>query len=393
MKILLLNEMMDSGSVSFYIREQTAIELVRRGHEVTMISPSLKSPSLVKINYGNGVKYIFSAGILPVKYRRGGFGIIDLFTKIFYILFNNIDVVYTTAGHRPSQFIPALIAKKIKKIKIVDEWWEWYGKEGRAGVRSSVIGKIIGKYDDVFELKLKPHYDHVISISSYLQKRLVEIGMSEKRLSVLHGAINSDKFINYDIIEAKKKLDLDINTTIIGLIAVGELDHDDNKYFINSFLKQVESNPELRLFVTGEEKYIYEKFNHLLNSKVIYKGWLNFRDYNLHLSSCSYFALPLNPMPRNLGRWPHKFSEFVYLERPIITNIEGDQASLIRKYNIGYCIENSEAAYSLVLESILLNKTTIHADNFQTLKNELTLKSRVDKLEVIYKAIFNSLNK
>lgn len=387
MNVLLLNEMMNSGSVSYYIREQTAIELAKKGHKVTMISPSLKTPSLGKRTYSNGVRYIFSASILPVKYRRGGFGIIDLFTKLFFVLFYSFDVVHSTAGHRPSQFIPAFIAKKMRKVKSIDEWWEWYGKEGRAGTRSSFVGRLIGKYDDVFEIKLRPFYNHVISISSYLEKRLVACGMSENRLSVLHGAINCDKFINYNINEAKKSLGLDENTTIIGLIAVGELDHEDNKYFIESFLELSKKDTTLRLLVTGEEKYILKVFGHLLTSNVIYNGWLSFKDYNRYLSSCSYFALPLNPIPRNLGRWPHKFSEFVYLERPVITSTVGDQADLVRKYNVGFCIENSKVAYLSELESILLNKTSVNVKNYQGLKKELTLKSRVEKVERIYQIL------
>ena len=160
MKILFLNEMMNSGSVSYYIREQTAIELAKRGNNVTMISPSLSSPSIGKSYCKNGIKYVFTPGLLPAKFRRGGFGILDLITKLMYVLFQNYSIVHSTAGHRPAQFIPAIISKWLKKSKIIDEWWEWYDKEGRASTRESFVGKIIGRYDDLFEIRFKKPYNH-----------------------------------------------------------------------------------------------------------------------------------------------------------------------------------------------------------------------------------------
>ncbi len=384
MKILLLNEMMNSGSVSYYIREQTAIELSQKGHAVTMISPSLKSPSFGTSFIKNDVKYVFSPSLLPAKYRRGGFGILDLLTKLYYIITNKFNIIHTTSGHRPSQFIPSVASQKIKKSKIIDEWWEWYDKEGRAGTRNSFIGRLIGKYDDLFELRLKKYYDHIISISSFLQKRLTDNGFPKKKLTVLYGAINSEKFISYSINEARKKTGISPDDIIIGLIAVGELDHEDNTLFIESFLILSEKYPRLRLFVTGEKKYILKTFGQLIGTKVIYKGWLNIESYNLYLSSCNYFALPLNPVPRNLGRWPHKFSEFVFMERPIITNLLGDQAELVRKYKIGHCLDYNSEVFKTSLDEILSAKVMIDVNGFKILKNELTIKKRVERMNDIY---------
>ena len=384
MKILFLNEMMDSCSVSFYIREQTAIELAKRGNKVTMISPSISSPSIGKSYLKNGIKYVFSPGLLPAKYRRGGFGVLDLITKIIYVLFQNYSIIHSTAGHRPAQFIPAIISKWLKRSKIIDEWWEWYDKEGRASTRVSFIGKIIAKYDDMFELKFKKPFDHIISISTYLQKRLINRGVSSAKTSILFGAIDSTKFVNYPKNDARNEVNIPSNNVVLGLIAVGEADHDDNKIFIESFFKLIKSYPNLQLFVTGEKDYIYKIFGKLIGSNVIYKGWLSFKQYNLHLSSCDSFILPLNPVPRNLGRWPHKFSEFVFLERPIITGKIGDQANLVSKFEIGYCLDNNTASYCSCIKRIIKGFEITNKEDFNTLKSKLTISYRTDNFQKIY---------
>ena len=384
MKILFLNEMMNSGSVAYYIREQTAIELAKRGNNVTMIGPSLSSPSIGKSYCKNGIKYVFTAGLLPAKYRRGGFGVLDLITKLIYILFHNYGIIHSTAGHRPSQFIPAIISKWLKKSKIIDEWWEWYDKEGRAGSRESFVGKIIGKYDDLFEIRFKKPYNHVISISSYLQKRILNIGIPINKTSVLFGAIDSNKFINYPKEDARKEVNISFNNVVLGLIAVGQADHGDNKIFIESFFKLIKSYPNLQLFVTGEKDYVLKTFGKLIGTNVIYKGWLSFKQYNLHLSSCDSFVLPLNPEPRNLGRWPHKFSEFVFLERPIITGKIGDQANLVSKFEIGYCLDNDINSYCSCIKRIIKGSEETSKEGFNTLKSKLTIAYRTDKFQKIY---------
>ena len=387
MNILFLNEMMNSGSVSYYIREQTAIELAKKGNKVTMISPSLSSPSIGKSYSKNGIKYVFTPGLLPAKFRRGGFGILDLITKLIYVLFQNYNIIHATAGHRPSQFIPAVISKWLKKSKIIDEWWEWYDKEGRASTRVSIIGKIIGKYDDMFELRLKKPFQHVISISSHLQKRILNIGIARNKTSILFGAIDSNKFINHIKNDARDAVNIPKKNIVLGLIAVGEADHDDNKIFIESFLKLIKLYSNLQLFVTGEKEYINRTFGELIGTNVIYKGWLSFKQYNLHLSSCDSFILPLNPEPRNLGRWPHKFSEFVFLERPIITSKFGDQSKLVSKFQIGYCLDNNIDSYCLYIENLIKGSQITNEEGFKSLKSKFTISYRTNNLQNIYEEL------
>lgn len=384
MKILFLNEMMDSGAVSYYIREQTAIELARRGNEVTMISPTFSFSLLGHCCYKNGVTYIFTAGWLPARFRRGGFGFLDLVSKSFYILRGDYKIVHSTAGHRPAQIFPSVISKWIKKSKIIDESWECYNAEGRASTRKTLLGKMISRYDVLFELLTKKQYHHIVVISSYLRRRLVDNGIPKSDISVLFGAIDDTKFVNYPKVKAREKAKIPKESIVLGLISVGEADHDDNQIFIKSFIQLVKVYPQLKLFVTGEEGYIKKTFGELIGKTVIYRGWLGLKDYNLLLSSCDCFILPLTPVPRNLGRWPHKFSEFVFFEKPVITGRVGDQADLVSKFELGSCLENTTESYRKFIKKLIEGLRMGNRDGFKSVKAQLTITFRTDKLQKIY---------
>ena len=107
----------------------------------------------------------------------------------------------------------------------------------------------------------------------------------------------------------------------------------------------------------------------------------------MHLSSCDAFVLPLNPVRRNLGRWPHKFSEFVFLERAIVTGKIGDQANLVSKFDIGICLDNNTSSYCSYVKRLIEGSEMINNEGFKTLKSKFTIAYRTDNLQNIYEEL------
>ena len=113
---------------------------------------------------------------------------------------------------------------------------------------------------------------------------------------------------------------------------LSEDDHYDNVMFFEAFDRLSDEYNNIKLFVTGEQKYIKRILsNYNFGDKVIYKGWLDFHVYNFFLSSCNIFVLPLRNNNRNAGRWPNKISDYFTLERPVFTNATGDLTTLFSK--------------------------------------------------------------
>lgn len=386
MTIVFLNEMMNFSSVSFYIRSQTAEELVKLGNDVVIISPEKDLRWFPRREKKNGVNYIFTPGLLPRKLRRGGFGILDLVFKTFYLLFSRCDIIHATAAHRPAQLIPAIITKTIKGTPLVDEWWEWYDRKGRGGERKGKVGAVIAAYDSRFELKSKFIMNHVIAISTGLASRLKEVGFPANQFSVLFGAIEQNSFTTFSLNEVRSELQISNNDIIAGMVSLGRADHDDNKIAIEALINKMYSCDRLKLFVTGEKSYISETFGNLLGSQVLYKGWLKLSEYNKYLSACDFFVLPLIPNSRNIGRWPHKATEYIYMERPIISNWHTDISGIIKENKIGWCVENTLVDYEQVIEDII-SKGVIQSDNYKIVKHKFTIQSRAKEINTIYRTL------
>jgi hypothetical protein len=62
------------------------------------------------------------------------------------------------------------------------------------------------------------------------------------------------------------------------------------------------------------------------------------------------FALPYPDNPRNRGRWPNKFGDYVALQRPVLTNPTGDVGVMVEKWNLGFLCKHEKASY---LDAIL----------------------------------------
>jgi len=185
MKILMLGEYIENYncSASFKIKYLTSKKISKKGHEVTFAYPSNSSLTKIEVNETNRFKRISTPGLFPKKYRTGGFSFLDILFKVKVVLSQTYDIIHVTSGHRPAQIIPALIGKYLKGSTIVDEWWEWYGRGGHAGLRKGVLGKLISSYDLLLELSVKRCYDGVIAITSVLKNRLNK----DSHTVVMHG--------------------------------------------------------------------------------------------------------------------------------------------------------------------------------------------------------------
>ena len=387
MRILCLGEMMPIGSCSYRIRHTEAKKLADRGYIVTLITPYHERRWFAsEVEREGGLRVLHSPGWAPAALRRGGFSLLDMLYKLWIVLTLDFDVLHVTSGHRPAQLIPALAARFLKKRSIVDEWWEWYGQDGRSELRTGVKGRLIGMYDRLLELPAKSFYSAVIAISSRLKERLG----NNRNVHVLHGGVEVDHLMPGDKHHARQQIGLSDELFLVGLISVGSAEHYDLLPFLIAFRQLAESEPSLRLFVTGEENYIREQLlNQRSGGQVIYKGWLELSQYSLYLRACDVFVLPFSNIPRNAGRWPHKIGDFLYFERPVITNPTGDFIDLFAGKRLGFLCENDPNAYLELFERLLNIKENLVlacSDSRQT-AIELSSDNRVNSLLHIYQNV------
>ena len=384
MKILMLSEFSEDGtSASFSLKRLTAKKIAEKGHQVTLVHPSCSFQTTLETKTDKHFTEISTPGLFSKRLRSGGFGVLDALFKSIFALKTRYDVILTTSGHRPGALFPALLGKYFRGSVIVDEWWEWFGKGGYASLRKGILGKIVNYYDIILELPTKGLYDGVIAITNALKNRL-EVN---NHVIVLHGGAECDKFVEYSLAYARKNLNIEKDLFIIGMSNIGKVDHDDNAVFLEAFKKLSEEYDYLRLFVTGERKYIEDFLKHQsYGCKVLYSGWLDFVDYNKHLSACDLFVLPFRNHPRNVGRWPNKLGDYLCLNRPIISNPTGELKKLFFEYKIGLLCEPTVESYCSILRRILEDKlhTSLLCGDSKQLALILSIDRRIDKMTQFY---------
>lgn len=384
MKILILAEMMDSDRASYRIRLRTAECLAERGHAVILVTPSSKSWAARDSKLNSNLRIVETLGIAPVSLRRGGFSVLDTLMKTWLAVREHYDVIHVTCGHRPALLLPALAGKFLMGSAIVDEWWEWYGKGGRADDRRGLMQIVIAWYDTLTEIPSKCLYDGIIAISSALRDRIP----GHRRVIVLNGAVDAADLRPYDRMEARRALGLDDGLFIVGLPSVGEADHCDNAPFLRAMVSLKHSRPELRLFVTGDGPYIESLArNEGLGEILIGHAWLPYEKYNQYLCACDAFALPLRDIPRNQGRWPHKLGDYLLLERPVIATDVGDVGTLFRRYRLGLLCDGSSDGYEKALKQLMddLDRRRLCQDATLVTREVLDLGHRVSFMEALYR--------
>jgi glycosyltransferase involved in cell wall biosynthesis len=389
MKIIILSDYIENYKeiASFKIRYLTALKMSQKGHEVILISPSFKSLNIIEEIINKNFRTITTPGFFPKQFRVGGFSFLDMFVKAKFILTSDFDVIQATNGHRPAQLIPCLLGKYIKKAVIVDECWEWLGRGGHAKIRKGIVGKIVSFYDIFFELSFKGFYDEIITISNTLKNRFKK----NENITVLHGGTENGTLKNYKIAEARKELNLDTNTFIVGMSNVCSSDHDDNVIFFEAFGKIIQRYKNCFLLVTGaDKKYIYEIGKmYLFSEKLIFPGWVEFEIYNKYLSCCNIFVLPFRNTLINSARWPNKIGDYLCLNRPVITNPTGDVKHLLEQYKVGFLCDQTPEGFYYLIKNILDKATELSSytkDSLYVAHEVLSFDKRIDKyLEVFEK--------
>jgi len=390
MKILILSIFESNRSAAHRIMLQNASLLCDLGNDVTLVFPQ-------KINLSQemvcpNVKIKFAPSPLFPRFSKGGFGMMDSFYKSWLVLTGRYDIVSLFAAHRPAALLPALMSK-FCHTAIIDEWWEWFGKEGISSLRKGIIGRIIGSYDSLLELPSKRLCDGVIAISNELKKRIPW----HKNVIVLHGASEARKLTAYGIAEARRISGLSGGEFIVGMSNVSADDHEDNLPFFLAFQRLASEHQGLRLLMTGDEAYVSQKVSQYFKKEtLLFCGWPEFERYNYLMSSCDLFVLPYPNIPRNAGRWPNKVGDYLSLNRPIVTNPTGDFKHLFQDYKLGWLCNNTAEAYVSLFKRLLVNRSEFNSDCFDSLKvayDILSFEHRIKQMNIFFESLLKRRSK
>ncbi|MBU0578653.1 hypothetical protein KJ628_01585, partial [Patescibacteria group bacterium] len=159
-----------------YLRSLSLAQgLTELGHQVTLWTSAKKISLLPKVSFEDSVKIIESIGLLPDRFRKGGYDPFDVAFRTIAILFSKCEIVHGF-NHRPTASIPGLIKSFFyPQVKWFLDWADLWGKGGIADRRYGPLSPITSNVDHHTERWFIKIAQYVTPISDDLAKKAIAI--------------------------------------------------------------------------------------------------------------------------------------------------------------------------------------------------------------------------
>ena len=327
-----------------------ASHLVTLGHEVTLVASRSTPGFHMRRSMIDGVAQIEMPDVMPRRMRHGGLSPLDVLLRSFWILFARYDLIHGF-DHRPAVTLPAFLGKKVRGMTYVADWADLWGKEGIAAQRSSLLGKLLGKFDDEVENRIHRWAAGVTAISTDLDRRLEEQGVPESKRMILPPGANLNLIRPVEKIQARDELRLPRDAHIVAFSGYAPYDQEFLIQAVSAFLRK---DREIIVISSGVVIPHLSKLTKELGQgeRILQFGTLPLDKMGALLGAADLLMLPYLNTPVNRGRFPNKFGDYMAAGRPVITHRTGDLAELVEREDLG--ILSSEDPETFVEDGVRL---------------------------------------
>ena len=330
MKIIILNHNQEYFGTYFRCQMFGQALAETYGHEVIMLCASGKNfdPIIRK----QKISERFTIITLPrIKYGQYFSGqLLRLIITLFYLLGKRkYDLVYAFTVAQPQIAIPAVIAKIIRRKRLMIDWDDLWGG-GFANLHGGLVARVL----TFFEIKTLQFADHITYVSQLLGDKLTKL--THIQSSKVPNACNYEQTRSIPKALARQKVRLPDDLPIV--ISVGNTYTESFNNMIKAFASAKTIKPELQLVLIGELNLSKEQED-LLNehrSNIIIIGRVPYQEIGTYLSSADALLLPMDNNPIEEARFPMRFGDYLCIGRPIISNAVGEVKYYLEKYNCGY---------------------------------------------------------
>lgn len=257
--------------------------------------------------------------------------------EFFWLMKNDFDIVHACDF---DTYIPALMAVKIKRKKIVYDIFDFYADMLVA--KPNFIKKIIRGLD-LFLMK----YADVVIIADDSRREQIKAERLKRVLTIYNSP--PDLLSEFQKIPVRKK-------DKIILAYFGGLDNRQRN--LETIINVIENNDIVNLVIAGDgvdREYIIEKARTLSN--VEYLGMLPYKKaLEEEYKSDIMLAIYDPKIPNNMYASPNKLFEAMMLGKPILMNQEIKCAEIVKKYNCGLLFKyDNPVSFKSALNKFLEN--------------------------------------
>jgi glycosyltransferase involved in cell wall biosynthesis len=325
MKILMLNHNVKWRG-TFFRAFHFAKALVRRGHEITLVTISPENRGRFQAESLDGVQILESPDLLPGK-ARSGWDPYDTLRRLFYaIRKDGFDLVHGF-DCRPAVLLPALAMKRVQNKPFVSDWADWWGRGGIVQERGRLLRWTMGPIETYLEEHFRFHADGITVTSRALQDRAVALGIDRRAIRYIPSGADVETIRPLPKREMRRILGLPETGKVIGYI--GFINYDV-ECMIRAFPLVQERFPDVTLLLVGQKYPVTQQLckENNITRGIREVGIVPFEELPRHLACADVLLLPFTEKICNIGRGPIKLGDYMAAGRPIVTQPVGDLRSV-----------------------------------------------------------------
>ncbi len=324
-----------------------ARELVVRGHQVDLLTTSVKGRFRFVETDVEGVRVVETPDLLPGA-LRSGWDAWNTLRRLDYLRGRVYDITHSFET-RPVNIYPALAARQ-RGVRLVFDWADWFGRGGSVEQRpNSIVRALVRPVDTFFENRYRNNPDGTTVINTFLEKRALEAGIPQDRLCVLRNGSDPRQPV-LPISEARSELNLPRNVPILSF--VGGTYQQDAALMARSINQVHRTNPAVRLLLVGYfNRSIEDWVDH--PESIIRTGPVSSDLVYRYLSASDLGWLPLTDSGANRGRWPFKLNDYMTVGRATLATDVGDLEHFILEHKIGEVTAANPTAFAAGTLSLL----------------------------------------
>ncbi len=326
-------------SGTYYRAMPMAQQLSQRGHEVTLFAVS-NDHRLRTTWTRDGIVRVCTMPNLAFAGTGEGYGLLDVPMRCLHALRHRYDIVHMF-DHKPNATFAGLPAR-LRGACLIEDWGDWWG--GVGGI-NDVPGRrfpVVGRFESWWEERSKLWADGVVTISSVLQKRAIELGCQPEHVAWIPTGAPTDRIRPLPVAVAREQLGIPIHRRLIGFIGMGQGD-------LGIIMQALQELPDAWLMVIGKKRPETQRLANAFGvaDRLWQTDFVPDDQVGLYLACADVMCLPMEDSSANRGRFPNKMLDYLAAGRPTVANPVGDIRHLFESHKIGLLADRARVAEAL----------------------------------------------
>jgi glycosyltransferase involved in cell wall biosynthesis len=366
-----------------------ARQLRARGHRVTIVATRPAGRRGVHEEVLDGVELTLTPDLLWGM-GRSGWDPWNTWNRMGYLRRQDYDLVHAFDS-RPAVIHPALAYRRHRRVPLVMDWADWWGRGGVTAERKNpLLRHGFTALETFYEEHFRGRADHTTTISAALARRAAALGIPKRQITQIRGGADLDRFKPQGLAQARASLGLPAE---VPLLTFAGFVHYDLDLVLNSFLIVRRAVPTARLMLCGPDSQITRTWKHEhpeAAPALIESGVVPINLMPTHLAASDILLLPLRDSIANRGRWPNKLGEYLAMGRPVVANPTGEVGELLQRTGAGVLAGAEPEAFGSAVAEMLMDperRAELGGRARQVAEDELDYAKLAGRLLAVYEAL------